>query len=462
MIDAWHATNQIPRRASARTHQISTARSIRPTAAAPNATASPGKYAATDDTGQVKANAYVDRLSASSYSTISTATCTSRRRSAISSSSRSGVRLTAATISYTRFGKLFGRESENTIGFQTRTDDNHIGLAETTNRVPLHRARRHVTRRPAAGSMPRTGRSGSTGSAPSRACAKISITATDDSTLTRPIPAPPPRPSPAPRSTRFSGRGSKTEFYLSYGQGFHSNDLRGALTRRRRAADRDQPAAGQQYGGAQAKTPLLTKAEGYEIGMRIEILPQAERLGGALRARPRQRGDLRRRRRRTPRRAGPADRTGIELSGSYTPLSLAVLQRRFRLHARALHQRRQRRAPMSSPAIPAATFPRRPKMIASAEVAIQNLGAWDGGLRFRYFGPRPLIEDGTVRSGPTALFDARVGYRFSEPGTRSSISSTCSIRMRTRSTITTRRSCPARRRRSTTSTSSRSSRSRRG
>ena len=52
------------------------------------------------------------------------------------------------------------------------------------------------------------------------------------------------------------------------------------------------------------------------------------------------------------------------------------------------------------------------KEIGSAEMAIQNLGSWDGGLRVPYFGPRPLVEDGSVRSGPAALWDARVGYRF--------------------------------------------------
>jgi outer membrane receptor protein involved in Fe transport len=34
----------------------------------------------------------------------------------------------------------------------------------------------------------------------------------------------------------------------------------------------------------------------------------------------------------------------------------------------------------------------------------------DSGLRYRYFGPRPLLEDGSVRSGPTVLVDARIGY----------------------------------------------------
>ncbi len=66
------------------------------------------------------------------------------------------------------------------------------------------------------------------------------------------------------------------------------------------------------------------------------------------------------------------------------------------------------------PGHPGTYIPEAAKMIGSAEMTIQNLGPWDGGVRFRYFGPRPLIEDGTIRSGPTALFDARLGYRFNE------------------------------------------------
>jgi len=50
--------------------------------------------------------------------------------------------------------------------------------------------------------------------------------------------------------------------------------------------------------------------------------------------------------------------------------------------------------PIRSPAIRAATF--------------------IGALRFRYFGRRPLIEDNSVTSKPTTLFDLRVGCKFSE------------------------------------------------
>jgi outer membrane receptor protein involved in Fe transport len=40
-----------------------------------------------------------------------------------------------------------------------------------------------------------------------------------------------------------------------------------------------------------------------------------------------------------------------------------------------------------------------------------------GGLRLRYFGPRPLIEDNSFRSGETILLGAQIGYRFNKTWT---------------------------------------------
>ena len=42
------------------------------------------------------------------------------------------------------------------------------------------------------------------------------------------------------------------------------------------------------------------------------------------------------------------------------------------------------------------------------------MGGWFGGVRVRYFGPRPLIEDNSVRSGPSAPVSARLGYKFDD------------------------------------------------
>ena len=50
--------------------------------------------------------------------------------------------------------------------------------------------------------------------------------------------------------------------------------------------------------------------------------------------------------------------------------------------------------------------------VASLALAVDNLGPYFGSLQWRYFGPRPLIEDNSVRSKSTALFNARVGYKI--------------------------------------------------
>lgn len=41
-------------------------------------------------------------------------------------------------------------------------------------------------------------------------------------------------------------------------------------------------------------------------------------------------------------------------------------------------------------------------------------GPWSGGLRLRYFGGRPLIDDNSQRSRSSALLNAKVGYRASK------------------------------------------------
>jgi hypothetical protein len=41
-------------------------------------------------------------------------------------------------------------------------------------------------------------------------------------------------------------------------------------------------------------------------------------------------------------------------------------------------------------------------------------GGWFGGLRVRYFGPRPLIEDNSVRSNSSTPVSARLGYKFDD------------------------------------------------
>ena len=51
--------------------------------------------------------------------------------------------------------------------------------------------------------------------------------------------------------------------------------------------------------------------------------------------------------------------------------------------------------------------------VASAGATVHDIGPWSGSLRLRYFGPRPLIEDDSVRSRASTTLNARASYRLS-------------------------------------------------
>jgi outer membrane receptor protein involved in Fe transport len=56
--------------------------------------------------------------------------------------------------------------------------------------------------------------------------------------------------------------------------------------------------------------------------------------------------------------------------------------------------------------------PNAPNAVVSAGITVENYNKWFGALRWRYFGPRPLVEDNSVSSAATSLVNARVGYAF--------------------------------------------------
>ena len=57
-------------------------------------------------------------------------------------------------------------------------------------------------------------------------------------------------------------------------------------------------------------------------------------------------------------------------------------------------------------------IPGAPAWIASGAITFGSETGWFGALKARYFGPRPLIEDDSVRSLSSLIFNARAGYRF--------------------------------------------------
>jgi hypothetical protein len=52
--------------------------------------------------------------------------------------------------------------------------------------------------------------------------------------------------------------------------------------------------------------------------------------------------------------------------------------------------------------------------VASIAAIIDNGGPYSGSLQLRYFGPRPLTEDNSVRSEATTTLNGKLGYRISK------------------------------------------------
>ena len=193
-----------------------------------------------------------------------------------------------------------------------------------------------------------------------------------------------------PKFSLVFGPWQKTELYLNFGHGFHSNDARGTTITQ-------EPGSGNPVN----RVKPLVRTKGSEIGLRTEIVQgwqstvalwQLEAASELLFV-----GDA-----GTTEASRPSRRYGVEWTNLYVPtdwlaidVDLAVSHARFR------------DSDVAGNYIPGAV-----SSTANLGVTIDQLGPWFGALRFRYFGPRPLIEDNSVRSSGSALTNLRLGYKF--------------------------------------------------
>ncbi|WP_432379780.1 TonB-dependent receptor [Duganella sp. P38] len=194
----------------------------------------------------------------------------------------------------------------------------------------------------------------------------------------------------SPKLSVVLGPWARTEFFVNYGEGFHSNDARGTtvhLTPKER-----EP--------IDPVTPLV-KTRGAEIGARTEFLPGLQSSVALWKLRSDSElvfsgdaGDT------SPSRG--SYRSGIEWNNHYIAnswllfdLDLAYSRGHYTEHDEAGDH------------IPGAIG-----KVASFGATITDLGPWSAAFQMRYFGPRPLIEDNSRRSATTAIAYARVGYKF--------------------------------------------------
>ncbi len=195
-----------------------------------------------------------------------------------------------------------------------------------------------------------------------------------------------------PKLSLIFGPWRKTELYLNYGHGFHSNDARGT-TIKVDPVDGTTP--------VQSVKPLV-RTRGYEVGVRSEVVPgwqstlslwQLDAASELLFV-----GDA-----GTTEASRPSHRYGVEWTNLYVlsdwlavDADLAWSHARFRDHD-----------PVVGDYIPGAVT-----ATANIGLTVDHLGPWFGALRLRYFGPRPLLEDNSVRSSSSALSNLRLGYKL--------------------------------------------------
>jgi len=194
----------------------------------------------------------------------------------------------------------------------------------------------------------------------------------------------------SPKLSLIFGPWAKTEYFINYGYGFHSNDARGT-TITVDPTDRVTPAE---------KVDPLVRSKGAEIGVRTEIIPNVEssvslwELG--LDSELLFVGDA-----GTTEPSRPSKRTGIEWTNHYKPYSWLLLD----LDLSASRTRFTDEDPAGD------YIPGSLEKVVSFGVTVDSMGPWFGMLQYRYFGPRPLIEDNSVRSQSTQVTNLRVGYK---------------------------------------------------
>ena len=195
----------------------------------------------------------------------------------------------------------------------------------------------------------------------------------------------------SPKLSLIFGPWNKTEFYVNAGHGFHSNDARGTTI-----------TVNPQTGAPVDKVTPLVAAKGFELGVRTEVIAGLQSSLSifqlALDSELVFVGDA-----GTTVAGRPSQRIGFEFSNYYKPNRWLTVDADL-----AFAQSRFRDANPAGDRIPGAV-----QGVASLALAVQGSGPYFGALQLRYFGPRALVEDNSVRSQGTLTLNGRIGYRFS-------------------------------------------------
>lgn len=298
---------------------------------------------------------------------------------------------TAINASHEWGAKLFGFESNNTVGLQFQNDNIYNGLYNTKARQTLSTTRRDHLVETSIGAYIENSTTWTdyfrTVAGVRKDFYRFDVTSDLDtnSGIEKDSIA-------SPKLSFIFGPWAKTEYYINFGSGFHSNDARGSTLK-----------IDPKMGLTADKVSPLVRSKGHEVGLRTSIIPNLQTslsfyeldfdselvfLGDAG----------------TTEAGRPSQRRGFELANFYKLNDWLSVDADI-AYARARYKDNDPAGNRIAGAV---------EGVASLALSVDNLGAYFGSLQLRYFGPRPLLEDDSVRSSSTATLNAKVGYKFNK------------------------------------------------
>ena len=347
-----------------------------------------GNWAQSSDYGQTKLNAYVIRSSLQLYNDFTYFLDDPVNGDQFSQTDRRTVY--GFDASHAADIRIAGIDTQARVGVQTRYDDINVGLFKTAQREILSTVRNDQVQEGSVALWADT-------TARWTDWLRTTVGIREDYFAGHVLSDTPQNSGNAqaamtsPKAGIVLGPWSKTEFYGNAGFGLHSNDIRGATI----TVDPNDKVTPLE------RVPLLVRSKGAEFGIRTRAVDgltsslavfvldfDSELLfvGDAGTTEP----------------SRPSRRVGVEWTNQYKllpwmslDLDLAYTRARF------------------TDFDPVGNFiPGAPSWVASGGVTFGRDTGWFGSLRARYFGPRPLIEDDSVRSLSSFIVNARAGYKF--------------------------------------------------
>ncbi len=204
----------------------------------------------------------------------------------------------------------------------------------------------------------------------------------------------------SPKLGIIFGPWADTEYYLNGGLGFHSNDARGVNIRVDPATGKPVDVSGNPIKPAAP----LARTYGAEVGLRTSLFKGLQStlslwwldidsellfVGDAG----------------TTEASRPSRRYGVEWANYYSPTDWLTFDADF-----SYSKARFRGTAPEGNYIPGSIE----TVVASGATFHDVYGGFFGGPRLRYFGPRSLIGDNSVRSNPTVMLSAMLGYEFNK------------------------------------------------